>query len=140
MSSIWKLSVKSNLRIGVAPLGGAGVHYWKPIAEMYGINLTIIDETVDPTFRFMTVDWDGKIRMDPSSPYAMHSIVGMKDRFDISFACDTDYDRHGIVTKSTGLLHPNHYLSVAAFLSISSIDPVEYPYGYWQNACQQPDD
>ncbi|MBA3238111.1 MAG: alpha-D-glucose phosphate-specific phosphoglucomutase [Parachlamydiaceae bacterium] len=106
---------KSNLSIGVAPLGGAGVHYWKPIADMYGINLTIIDDTVDPTFRFMTVDWDGKIRMDPSSPYAMHSLVGMKDKFDIAFACDTDADRHGIVTKSAGLLPPNHYLSVAAF-------------------------
>lgn len=106
---------KSNLRIGVAPLGGAGVHYWKPIADMYGINLTIIDETVDPTFRFMTVDWDGKIRMDPSSPHAMQSLVGMKDQFDIAFACDTDADRHGIVTKSSGLLPPNHYLSVAAF-------------------------
>ena len=73
---------KSNIRIGVDPLGGAGVHYWKLIAEMYGINLTIVNETVDPTFRFMTVDWDGKIRMDPSSPYAMQGLIGMKDRFD----------------------------------------------------------
>jgi len=104
---------KSKIHIGVDPLGGAGVHYWKPIAEMYGINLTVVNETVDPTFRFMTVDWDGKIRMDPSSPYAMQGFIGMKDRFDISFACDTDYDRHGIVTKSSGLLPPNHYLSVA---------------------------
>jgi phosphoglucomutase len=104
---------KSKIHIGVDPLGGAGVHYWKPIADMYGINLTIVNETVDPTFRFMTVDWDGKIRMDPSSPYAMQGLIGMKDHFDIAFACDTDYDRHGIVTKSSGLLPPNHYLSVA---------------------------
>lgn len=104
---------KSKIHIGVDPLGGAGVHYWKPIAEMYGINLTIVKETIDPTFRFMTVDWDGKIRMDPSSPYAMQGLIGMKDRFDIAFACDTDYDRHGIVTKSSGLLPPNHYLSAA---------------------------
>ena len=80
---------------------------------MYGIDLTVVRETVDPTFRFMTVDWDGKIRMDPSSPYAMQGLIGMKDRFDIAFACDTDYDRHGIVTKSSGLLPPNHYLSAA---------------------------
>lgn len=104
---------KSKIHIGVDPLGGAGVHYWKPIADMYGINLTIVNETVDPTFRFMTVDWDGKIRMDPSSSYAMQGLIGMKDHFDIAFACDTDYDRHGIVTKSSGLLPPNHYLSVA---------------------------
>lgn len=104
---------KSKINIGVDPLGGAGVHYWKPIADMYGINLTIVNETVDPTFRFMTVDWDGKIRMDPSSSYAMQGLIGMKDHFDIAFACDTDYDRHGIVTKSSGLLPPNHYLSVA---------------------------
>ncbi len=104
---------QSQIHIGVDPLGGAGVHYWKPIADMYGINLTIVNETVDPTFRFMTVDWDGKIRMDPSSPYAMQGLIGMKDHFDIAFACDTDYDRHGIVTKSAGLLPPNHYLSAA---------------------------
>ena len=103
----------SKIHIGVDPLGGAGVHYWKPIAETYGINLTVVNETVDPTFRFMTVDWDGKIRMDPSSPYAMQGLIGMKDHFDIAFACDTDYDRHGIVTKSSGLLPPNHYLSAA---------------------------
>ena len=104
---------KSKIHIGVDPLGGAGVHYWKRIAETYGINLTTANETVDPTFRFMTLDWDGKIRMDPSSPYAMQGLIGLKDRFDIAFACDTDYDRHGIVTKSSGLLPPNHYLSVA---------------------------
>lgn len=104
---------QSKIRIGVDPLGGAGVHYWKPIAEKYGIDLTIVNETVDPTFRFMTVDWDGKIRMDPSSSYAMQGLIKLKDHFDIAFACDTDYDRHGIVTKSSGLLPPNHYLSAA---------------------------
>ena len=106
---------QSGIRIGVDPLGGAGVHYWKQIRDLYGINLTIVNETIDPTFRFMRVDWDGKIRMDPSSPYAMQGLIGMKDRFDIAFACDTDYDRHGIVTKSGGLLPPNHYLSAAIF-------------------------
>jgi len=105
----------SKLRLGVDPLGGAGVHYWARIAERYGLNLTVVSETVDPTFRFMTVDWDGRIRMDPSSPYAMQRLIAMKDRFDLSFACDTDHDRHGIVTKSVGLLPPNHYLSVAVF-------------------------
>ena len=103
----------ANIRLGVDPLGGAGVHYWRPIAERYGLNLTVVNEAVDPTFRFMTVDWDGQIRMDPSSPYAMQRLIGMKDRFDLAFACDTDHDRHGIVTKSAGLLPPNHYLSVA---------------------------
>jgi phosphoglucomutase len=105
----------ANIRLGVDPLGGAGVHYWKPIAERYGLNLTVVNEAVDPTFRFMTVDWDGQIRMDPSSPYAMQRLIEMKDRFDLAFACDTDHDRHGIVTKSAGLLPPNHYLSVAIF-------------------------
>jgi phosphoglucomutase len=99
--------------MGVDPLGGAGVHYWKPIAERYGLNLTVVNEEVDPTFRFMTVDWDGQIRMDPSSTFAMQRLIGLKDRFEIAFACDTDHDRHGIVTKSAGLLPPNHYLSVA---------------------------
>jgi phosphoglucomutase len=105
----------AKLRIGVDPLGGAGVHYWGPIAERYGLNLTVVNEDVDLTFRFMTVDWDGQIRMDPSSVYAMQRLIGMKDRFDLSFACDTDHDRHGIVAKSAGLLPPNHYLSVAIF-------------------------
>ena len=105
----------AKLSIGVDPLGGAGVHYWGRIAEAYGLNLTVVNETVDPTFRFMTVDWDGQIRMDPSSPYAMQRLIGMKDRFDLSFACDTDHDRHGIVTRSAGLLLPNHYLSAAIF-------------------------
>jgi phosphoglucomutase len=103
----------SKLRLGVDPLGGAGVHYWGRIAERYGLDLTVVNEVVDPTFRFMTVDWDGQIRMDPSSSYAMQRLIGMKDRFDLSFACDTDHDRHGIVTKSAGLLPPNHYLSAA---------------------------
>jgi len=104
---------KSGLHLGVDPLGGAGVHYWKPIAERYGLHLDIVNTTIDPTFRFMTVDWDGQIRMDPSSPYAMQRLIGLKDRFDIAFACDPDHDRHGIVTKSSGLLPPNHYLSAA---------------------------
>jgi phosphoglucomutase len=103
----------ANIHLGVDPLGGAGVHYWKPIAERYGLNLAVVNDAVDPTFRFMTVDWDGQIRMDPSSPYAMQRLIEMKDRFDLAFACDTDHDRHGIVTKSAGLLPPNHYLSVA---------------------------
>ena len=105
----------AKISLGVDPLGGAGVHYWGPIAERYGLNLTVVNDEVDPTFRFMTVDWDGKIRMDPSSPYAMQRLIGLRERFDIAFACDTDADRHGIVTRSTGLLPPNHYLSVAIF-------------------------
>ncbi|MEO8048431.1 MAG: phosphoglucomutase (alpha-D-glucose-1,6-bisphosphate-dependent) [Nitrospirota bacterium] len=108
----------ANIRMGVDPLGGAGVHYWGPIAERYGLNLTVVNEVVDPTFRFMTADWDAQIRMDPSSPYAMQRLIGMKDRFDLSFACDPDHDRHGIVTRSVGLLPPNHYLSVAIFYLI----------------------
>ena len=103
----------ANIHMGVDPLGGAGVHYWGPIAARYGLNLTVVNEVVDPTFRFMTVDWDGQIRMDPSSSYAMQSLIGLKDRFDIAFACDTDHDRHGIITKNAGLLPPNHYLAVA---------------------------
>ena len=103
----------AKINMGVDPLGGAGVHYWGPIADKYGLNLTVVNESVDPTFRFMSVDWDGQIRMDPSSPYAMQSLIGLKDRFDIAFACDTDHDRHGIVTRSAGLLPPNHFLSVA---------------------------
>jgi phosphoglucomutase len=105
----------AKISLGVDPLGGAGVHYWEPIAERYGLNLTVVNEAVDPTFRFMTVDWDGQIRMDPSSTYAMQRLIGLKDRFDIAFACDTDHDRHGIVTRSAGLLPPNHYLAVAIF-------------------------
>lgn len=105
----------ANLRMGVDPLGGAGVHYWAAIAERYGLNLNVVNDSVDPTFRFMTVDWDGRIRMDPSSSYAMQSLIGLKDRFDIAFACDTDHDRHGIVTHSAGLLPPNHYLCASIF-------------------------
>jgi phosphoglucomutase len=105
----------AKIKLGVDPLGGAGVHYWGPIAERYRLDLTVVSEAVDPTFGFMTVDWDGRIRMDPSSPYAMRRLLGLRDRFDIAFACDTDHDRHGIVTRSAGLLPPNHYLSVAIF-------------------------
>lgn len=104
----------SPIRLGVDPLGGAGVHYWKPIAARYGLNLTVIDDIVDPTFGFMSVDWDGRIRMDPSSPYAMQALIGRRDDFDVAFACDTDHDRHGIVTRNAGLLPPNHYLAVLA--------------------------
>jgi len=103
----------STLRLGVDPLGGAGAAFWPRIVDHYKLNLTVVSEEVDPTFRFMTADWDGNIRMDPSSPYAMARLVQMKDRFDLAFACDTDHDRHGIVTKSVGLMPPNHYLAVA---------------------------
>jgi len=102
----------AKIALGVDPLGGAGVDYWPLIAERYRLNLTIVNRSVDPTFRFMTVDWDGKIRMDPSSPYAMQRLIGLKDKFDVAFASDTDHDRHGVVSKSSGLLPPNHYLSV----------------------------
>jgi phosphoglucomutase len=103
----------SMVRIGVDPLGGASVAYWDAIGSRYGLNLEVVNHAVDPTFRFMTVDWDGQIRMDPSSVYAMARMVGLKDRFDVAFASDTDADRHGIVSHSRGLLDPNHYLSVA---------------------------
>jgi len=103
----------SGLRIGVDPLGGAGVAYWSVIRERYGLNLEIVNEAVDPTFRFMTLDWDGRIRMDCSSPYAMAGLIALRDRFDVAFGNDTDNDRHGIVTPSAGLLNPNHYLAVA---------------------------
>ncbi len=103
----------SHIRMGVDPLGGAGVHYWARIAETYQLDLTVVSAQVDPTFRFMTLDWDGKIRMDPSSSYAMQRLIHLKDKFDIAFACDTDHDRHGIVTASSGLMPPNHYLAVA---------------------------
>ncbi len=94
------------------PLGGAGVHYWRAIKDRYRLNLTVISEEVDPTFRFMTLDWDGRIRMDPSSPYAMRRLIENKEKFSITVACDTDHDRHGVVTRGAGLLPPNHYLSV----------------------------
>jgi len=118
----------SKIRIGVDPLGGAGVHYWEPIAEKYGLHLTVVNKSVDATFRFMSLDWDGKIRMDPSSPYAMQQLIAMKDKYDISMACDTDHDRHGIVTKSVGLMPPNHYLSVAIFYLL------QHRSGWSQNA------
>ncbi len=101
-----------NIHIGVDPLGGASAGYWDAIGDRFRLNLEVVNHTVDPTFRFMTVDWDGQIRMDPSSPYAMARMVGLKDRFDVAFASDTDADRHGIVSHSQGLLDPNHYLSV----------------------------
>ncbi|PJF46068.1 MAG: phosphoglucomutase, alpha-D-glucose phosphate-specific, partial [Candidatus Thermofonsia Clade 3 bacterium] len=103
----------AGLRIGVDPMGGAAVAYWEPIAATYGLNLTVVNDVVDPTFSFMTVDHDGKIRMDCSSPYAMASLIQLKDRFDIAFGNDPDVDRHGIVTRSVGLMNPNHYLAVA---------------------------
>jgi phosphoglucomutase len=103
----------AGLRIGVDPMGGSGVHYWAPIAERYKLNLEVVNPYVDPTFGFMTVDHDGKIRMDCSSPYAMASLIRLKDDFDIAFGNDPDFDRHGIVTRSAGLMNPNHFLAVA---------------------------
>jgi phosphoglucomutase len=103
----------AGLHLGVDPLGGAGVRYWPHIAEHYRLDLTVVNDEVDETFRFMPVDWDGRIRTDPSSSWAMQRLIGLKDRFDIAFACDADHDRHGIVARSTGLMAPNHYLSVA---------------------------
>ncbi|MFC5581555.1 phosphoglucomutase (alpha-D-glucose-1,6-bisphosphate-dependent) [Rhodanobacter terrae] len=102
----------AGVHMGVDPLGGAGVHYWAPIAERYKLDLTVVSAVVDPQFAFMSVDWDGKIRMDPSSKYAMQRLIALKDTYDVAFACDTDHDRHGIVTRSNGLMEPNHYLSV----------------------------
>ena len=103
----------SGLKFAVDPLGGAGVHYWPRIAERFGLPLEVLSTRIDPTFRFMRTDWDGKIRMDCSSPHAMAGLIESKDRFDVTFACDTDHDRHGIVARSCGLLNPNHYLAVA---------------------------
>jgi phosphoglucomutase len=103
----------SGVTIGIDPLGSAGVHYWPPIIERYGLAATIVSDTIDPTFGFMTVDWDGKIRMDCSSPYAMARLIGLRDKFDVAFANDTDADRHGVVTRSNGLMNPNHYLAAA---------------------------
>jgi phosphoglucomutase len=105
---------QAQLRLGVDPMGGAGVHYWSAIAERWRLDLTLVSDVVDPTFGFMTLDWDGQIRMDPSSPDAMQRLIARKDQYDLAFACDTDHDRHGIVTPSQGLLPPNHYLCVAA--------------------------
>ena len=112
----------SGLKLAVDPLGGAGVRYWGAIAERYGIDLTVVSQSIDPTFRFMTADWDGKIRMDCSSPYAMRRLIGLKDRFDVAWACDPDHDRHGIVTRTGGLMDPNHYLAVAIFYLFSHRD------------------
>jgi len=103
----------ANVHMGVDPMGGAGVPYWAAIAEHWRLDLTVVSDVVDPTFRFMTLDWDGQIRMDPSSPYAMQRLIALKERYDIAFACDTDHDRHGIVTPMQGLLPPNHYLCAA---------------------------
>jgi len=103
----------ARVRLGVDPLGGAGVHYWSRIADQYRLDLTVVSDVVDPTFSFMSMDWDGKIRMDPSSPYAMARLVDLRSQFDVAFACDTDHDRHGIVTRSAGLMQPNSYLAVA---------------------------
>ncbi len=102
----------TSLKLAVDPLGGAGVHYWPRIAEKYNLPIEILNRHVDPTFRFMTLDWDGRIRMDCSSPYAMASMIANKDKYDVAWACDTDHDRHGVVTRSAGLLNPNHYLAV----------------------------
>lgn len=103
----------SGVKIGIDPLGGAAIHYWQPLIEHYGIDATVVNAAVDPTFRFMTADWDGKIRMDCSSPFAMASLIAMRDRFDVAFANDTDADRHGIVTRTGGLMNPNHFLAAA---------------------------
>jgi phosphoglucomutase len=104
---------EAGLKIGTDPMGGSGVAYWAPIAERYGLEIEVVNPDVDPTFRFMPLDWDGEIRMDCSSPYAMARLIALKDRFDIAFGNDPDYDRHGIVTRSAGLMNPNHYLAVA---------------------------
>ena len=111
---------EAKIKLGVDPLGGAGIDYWPRLADQYGLDLTIVNKTIDPTFRFMTVDWDGKIRMDPSSPYAMQRLISLKDKFDIAFASDTDHDRHGVVTKGSGLLPPNHYLSACVHYLFSN--------------------
>jgi phosphoglucomutase len=109
----------ARLKIGVDPLGGAGVAYWQPIVERYGVQVEVVNNTIDPTFSFMTLDWDGKIRMDCSSPYAMAKLIALNDRFDIAFGNDTDNDRHGIVTRGSGLMNPNHYLAAAIFYLFS---------------------
>ncbi len=103
----------AGLKLGIDPLGGSGVAYWQPIAERYGLNIEIVNPAIDPTFRFMPLDWDGKIRMDCSSPFAMANLIALKDRFDVAFGNDADNDRHGIVTRSAGLMNPNHYLAVS---------------------------
>jgi phosphoglucomutase len=109
----------AGLKIGVDPLGGAGAAYWQPIVERYGVQVEVVNSTVDPTFGFMSLDWDGKIRMDCSSPHAMAKLIALKDRFDIAFGNDPDHDRHGIVTRSAGLMNPNHYLAAAIFYLVT---------------------
>ena len=111
---------ESGLKLGVDPMGGAAVDYWVPIAERYGLSLEIVNPVVDPTFAFMPLDKDGKIRMDCSSPFAMNGLIKLKDKFDIAFGNDTDVDRHGIVTKSAGLLNPNHYLAVSIWYLVQN--------------------
>ena len=131
---------EAKITLGVDPLGGAGVHYWMPMAERYGLNLTVVNEAVDPTFRFMTVDWDGQIRMDPSSSYAMQRLIGLKDRFDIAFACDTDHDRHGIVTRSTGTAASQPLPGGRHLLSLPTPTEVAQGSGGRQDGGEQPDD
>ncbi len=113
LQNVLDMDAVRQVRLGVDPLGGAGVHYWQKIADRYQLDLDVVSVEVDPTFSFMSVDWDGQIRMDPSSADAMQRLIGLKDRFDVAVGCDTDHDRHGIVTKSVGLMPPNHYLAVA---------------------------
>ncbi|HSS30673.1 MAG TPA: phosphoglucomutase (alpha-D-glucose-1,6-bisphosphate-dependent) [Nitrospiraceae bacterium] len=110
----------AKLKLGIDPLGGSGVAYWQPLAERYGLDIEIVNPAVDPTFRFMPLDWDGKIRMDCSSPYAMANLIALKDRFDVAFGNDADNDRHGIVTRSAGLMNPNHYLAVSILYLFSN--------------------
>ena len=130
----------AKIKLGVDPLGGAGIDYWPRIAEQYGLDLTIVNKSVDPTFRFMTVDWDGKIRMDPSSPYAMQRLIGLKDKFDIAFASDTDHDRHGIVTKGSGLLPPESLPFSLRQLSCSQTGKLARERRRWQDCSQQQHD
>ena len=124
---------EAKIRLGVDPLGGAGIDYWPRIVEKYGLDLTIVNESVDPTFRFMTVDRDGKIRTDLSSPFAMQRLIGLKDKFDLAFAADADHDRHGIVTNWSGLLPPNHYLFSLCALFILRSKRLARERGRWEN-------
>ena len=130
----------AKLRLAVDPLGGAAVAYWRPLAERYGLDIQIVNEKVDPTFGFMTLDWDGKIRMDCSSPYAMASLIRLKDRFDLAFGNDTDTDRHGIVTPGAGLMNPNHYLAAAIAYLFTHRPGWKTTAGSWQDHRQQQHD